>query len=219
MTARPTANPSLESIIDSLESDIIFGRLRPHQELIEDALMERFNAKRHVVRAAIQALVARHIVVKPRARSARVRDFSLKEVEELYAMRALLQREAVNIMPFPVDPAALDALKEVHVQHVAAASVGADAWLIHKLNDRFHQQLFDLCGNATLAQAIAFYTETTNPIRSYGITDKTWLARAIKEHAAMLAAVEHEDRATLAKLVVEHMQPTRRRWESKRGAA
>lgn len=219
MTPANTSSSDLESVVDALEADIIFGRLRPHQELIEDPLMERFNAKRHVVRAAIQTLVARHIVIKPKARSARVKDFTLQEVEELYAMRALLQREAVRIMPFPASPDAVEALKQVHVQYVAAAAIGADAWVIHKLNDRFHQQLFELCGNTTLANAIAFYTEASNPIRSYGITDKIWLAHAITEHAAMLSAIENQDRPALAKLVVQHMQPTRQRWESMHGNA
>ncbi|MGB6103327.1 MAG: GntR family transcriptional regulator [Pusillimonas sp.] len=207
------------TIIQELEADIIFGRLRPHQELVEDALMSRFNAKRHVVRAAIQELVARSIVVKPRSRSARVKDFTSQEVEELYHMRALLQREAVSIMPLPASTKALNALKEVHVKYAAAASVGADQSLIHQFNDEFHRQLFSLCGNATLCKAIEFYTEASNPIRSYGITDRKWLEQAIAEHAAMIAAIEHQDRDVLARLVVDHMQPTRRRWEAMRAGS
>ncbi|MFC3337452.1 GntR family transcriptional regulator [Paracandidimonas soli] len=210
---------TLASIVGSLEADIIFGRLRPHQELVEDTLMARFDAKRHVVRSAIQALVDRHIVIKPRARSARVKDFTPREVDELYAMRALLQREAVNLMPFPVDGAALQALRALHEEYAEAALGGADPLQIHQLNDRFHQQLFALCGNETLCKAISFYTEATNPIRSYGITDKAWLTQAIGEHAAMLDAMETQNRATLADLVVQHMQPTRLRWESLHGAA
>lgn len=217
MSTETLAPSSAELIAQELEADIIFGHLRPHQELIEDTLMARFDAKRHAVRAAIQELVTRQIVVKPRSRSARVKDFSTQEVEELYHLRALLQKEAVSIMPFPVSAADLDALKTLHIQYAAAASVGADPRLIHQFNDEFHRQIFALCGNETLCKAIAFYTEASNPIRSYGMTDRQWLEQAITEHAAMVNAIEQEDRATLAHLVVEHMQPTRRRWESMRG--
>ena len=205
---------SLSTIIDSLEADIIFGRLRPHQELIEDALMERFAAKRHVVRSAIQSLIDRHIVIKPRSRSARVKDFTAREVDELYAMRALLQREAIKLMPLPVDEDSLNALRQLHQDYATAIQNGDDPWRIHQLNDAFHQQLFALCGNETLCKAIAFYTEATNPIRSYGITDQAWLAQAIDEHAAMLDAIARQKRKPLADLVVQHMQPTRQRWES-----
>jgi DNA-binding GntR family transcriptional regulator len=219
MTADGMTPAPIFRLVEQLEADIIFGRLRPHQELLEDALMQRFGAKRHVVRAAIQELVARRIVVKPRSKSARVKDFSAREVHEIYHMRALLQREAAMIMPLPVDPALLAPLKETHVKYVAAASVGADPLLIHQLNDQFHSQLFALCGNTTLCAAITFYTEASNPIRSYGITDKVWLNRAIAEHAAMINAIEQCDRTTLARLVVDHMHPTRLRWESMRGTA
>lgn len=219
MNTDTMAAPTADMIVEQLEADIIFGRLRPHQELIEDALMARFGAKRHAVRAAIQALVARQIVVKPRSRSARVKDFTPSEVAEIYDMRALLQREAARIMPLPVPPEALQALKEVHVRYVAAASVGADQALIHKLNDEFHRRLFALCRHQTLCKAIAFYTEVSNPIRSYGITDPDWLPRAIIEHTAMIEAIERQDRATLQALVVDHMQPSRQRWETMRAVA
>ncbi len=219
MNPDSTMAPTTERIVEQLESDIIFGRLRPHQELVEDALMARFGAKRHIVRAAIQELASRRIVVKPRSKSARVKDFTPSEVEEIYYMRALLQREAARIMPLPAAPEALNALKEVHVRYVAAASVGADQDLIHKLNDEFHLRLFALCDNEMLCKAIAFYTEASNPIRSYGITDRNWLQRAIAEHTAMIKAIEDQDRAALETLVVEHMQPSRRRWETMRAGA
>lgn len=219
MSPESFASRSSSLIVQELEADIIFGRLRPHQELLEDSLMQRFNAKRHVVRAAIQELVTRRIVVKPRSKSARVKDFSASEVNELYHMRALLQREAAMIMPLPASPQRLATLKETHVKYVAAASVGADPLLIHQLNDQFHNQLFQLCDNATLCASIAFYTEASNPIRSYGITDSSWLPRAISEHAAMIAAIEAGNRDSLARLVVDHMQPTRERWQMMRAGA
>lgn len=200
-------------IVEALESDIIFGRLRPHQELVEDVLIARFGAKRHVVRSALQELIQRQIVIKPYSRSARVKDFTIREVEEIYFMRALLQREAVRIMPLPADPAALDALKAIHARYVAAVET-APPERIHQLNDEFHAAIFDLSKQTELCRAIAFYKEASNPIRSYGIVDKHWLQRAVAEHGAMIEALDAMDRTKLEALVVEHMQPTRRRWEA-----
>lgn len=214
MTQQIAQDTSVSQIARRLEADIIFGRLRPNQELTEDALMERFSAKRHVVRSVIQELVARRIVVKPRSKSARVKDFSREEVSEIYHMRELLQRDAAMIMPLPVHADALAALKEAHIRHAAAVSVNADGSLIQRLNDEFHNALFALCRNRELYKAITFYTEASNPIRSYGIVAPHWLEQAVQEHAAMIRAIEDQDRATLAWLVVEHMQPTRRRWET-----
>lgn len=216
MSSQPAGPTPAQELAELLEADIIFGRLRPHQELIEDALMARFDVKRHIVRSAIQELVFRQLVVKPRWKSARVKDFTRVEVDEIYQMRALLQRQAAHIMPMPVAQDELDELKSTYVSYVAAASVGADKVLIHRINIAFHERLFALCHNRTLCAAIAFYNEVSNPIRSYGIADKAWLARAIDEHAAMIRAIEMQDRETLERLVVDHMQPSRHLWESMR---
>lgn len=204
---------TLTSITETLEAKIIFGDLRPHQELVEDVLMQHFDAKRHVIRSAIQILIDKCIVIKPRGKSARVKDFSSTEVKELYQMRELLQREAISQLIFPLNKTALDALKNTHQHYVTTATAGQNFYLIHQLNDQFHRELFALCTNHTLCAAIRFYNEATNPIRSYGITDPKWLTQAIKEHSAMIQALEQEDRETLAKLVVTHIQPTRQRWE------
>lgn len=215
-----TSNPPpvrVDEIVEQLESDIIFGRLRPNQELIEDALIERFAAKRHVVRSSLRELVTRRLAVKPPSKSARVKDLTPLEVDEIYHMRALLQRDAAHIMPLPVPVEELDAVKEVYVRHAAAAAIGADRNLIHKLNDEFHDALLGLCRNTELCKAIRVYTEASNPIRSYGIADKDWLEQAVLEHAAMIRAIEEQDRATLERLVVEHMKPTRRLWEVAHG--
>lgn len=210
---RETAALSVEEMVEVLDTEIIFGRLRPNQELTEDALMERFSCKRHLVRSAIQELMARRIVTKLPSRSARVKDFTLDEVREIYHMRELLQRDAARIMPLPVAGTALDALKAVHEKHRVAVAGGAEGSLIHRLNDAFHESLFALCGNHELCKAIGFYTEMSNSIRSYGIVDQAWLLQAVTEHAAMIEAVEHQDRDRLEELVVAHMQPTRHRWE------
>lgn len=214
MTPHNRLSDAVLEVVDVLESEIIFGVLRPNSDLVEDALMQRLDAKRHVVRAAIDELVARRIAIKPRGRSARVIDFTPHQVHEIYHMRELLQSEAARIMPLPVDAAALNELKEVHVRYAAAASVGADKKLIHRLNDQFHQTLFALCGNSELCKAITYYTEASNPIRSYGIAVSTWLPQALQEHAAMIRAIEEQDRPALQRLVVDHMKPTRQRWEA-----
>lgn len=199
---------------EQIEADIIFGVLRPNQEITEDALIQRFKVKRYAARTIIQELINRRLVVKPRSKSARVKDFSLKEVHEIYFMRELLQGQAARIIPFPVDQDELNKLKEIHIKYVAAATIGADKKLIHDLNDLFHTQLFSLCMNDELNKAITYYTEISNPIRSYGITDKDWLTKAIRHHTEMILAIENHDNDLLEKLVIEHMQPTRKRWEN-----
>ena len=88
----------------ALEFDILFGKLRPRERLVEDALMQRFAAKRHVIRQALGELERMGIVTRARNRGAAVRDFTAEEVNEIAELRETLQRRAAQRMPLPGDP-------------------------------------------------------------------------------------------------------------------
>jgi len=216
LATKPKSAQRAAEIADAVEDDIIFGRLHPHVELSEDNLMARFEAKRHVVRQAIGALIERQIVAKPPNRSARVRDFTPEEVAEIYEMRELLQREAVLRLSFP-DTAGIEAIDAVRRAHEEACA-GSDLRRIHRLNDDFHTALFALCANATLASEVARYNQMTNAIRSLGIADKSLRKRALDEHRQMVDALRAGDRDELARLCVAHMQPTKDKWLALRAA-
>jgi DNA-binding GntR family transcriptional regulator len=212
----PKSARAAGEIADAIEDEIIFGTLRPHQEIAEDPLMSRFGAKRHVVRKAIADLVARQIVVKPPNRSARVRDFEVQQVQEIYAMRALLQKEAAMLLDFP-DPSRIAEIEELCRAHERASQNG-DLREIHRRNDHFHAALFDLCPNKTLVSEVARYNQMTNAIRSLGIADPELRARAIREHGAMVDALRDQNRDALATLVVQHIHPTCEKWLKMRKA-
>lgn len=197
-------------IADAVEDEIIFGILRPHVELSEDGLMARFDAKRHVVRQAIAALVDRQIVTKPPNRSARVKDFTPEEVAAIYEVRELLQREAVMRLTFPGGDAlnTIEAVREAHEE----ACEGSDLRLIHRLNDDFHAALFALCPNPTLVAEVARYNQMTNAIRSLGIADLSLRKRALEEHRQMVDALRAQDRDGLVRLCIAHMRPTKEKW-------
>lgn len=192
-----------------LERDIIFGRLRPRERLVEDDLVARFGAKRHVVRAALQELEQLGIVVRQPNRGAQVRDYSPQEVEELYDMRAALHRLAIERTPFPFDPAVLRQLKGIQGEHADAIAAN-DLIAIHDANERFHDTLFSACGNRYLAEAVRRHAWLSHAIRSYGMTDPVMLAQSREEHEQMIAAIEAADIPRLADLCVRHIQPAKR---------
>lgn len=208
---------TLEHIVSALEDDIVFGHLAPWQELVEDALIARFDAKRHVVRAAISELISRGLVFKPRNKSARVKELSFEEVGWIYEMRMLLSAKAIQTIPLPVDPKALSELKAIQRAYRAAIKA-ANAREIRGWNDKFHDKLFSLAPNPLLVDELRRYTRMTDPIRSTGIVDKQWLVQALKEHDTQIECLESGDLARLEKVCLEHMIPVRDRWLAARAA-
>jgi DNA-binding GntR family transcriptional regulator len=125
-------------VVDAVEFDILLGRLKPRERLLEDALMARFNAKRHTVRKALEELERIGVVVRAPMRGAAVRDFTAEEVEEVYELRELLQARAVERMVLPCSCAHIEELKQIQREHDAAVAAG-DLRMVDKINDKFHR--------------------------------------------------------------------------------
>jgi DNA-binding GntR family transcriptional regulator len=191
-----------------LEEDIIFGRLKPKERLVEDALMGRHGAKRHVVREALSQLERLGIVERQPNKGSAVRDFEPSEVEDLYEMRALLHRQAAERIPLPAPKELIDRLQAIHESHVKAVRKG-DLQAVYHLNNDFHDVLFGACGNRYLVRSISEYAWLAHAIRSYRIGDPKLLKQAPKEHALMIKALRVGDRKQLIKLCVDHIVPSK----------
>jgi DNA-binding GntR family transcriptional regulator len=205
--AKRSANGAPD-VISALEFDILFGRLKPRERLIEDALMERFRAKRHVVRKALDELVRLGVVVRAPGRGVAVRDFSAQEVEEVYELRELLQGRAVERMPLPVPNGHIEKLEEIQKQHDLAVAA-ADFRRIDQVNDEFHRVFFSVCGSKLLCDAIAHYMQLTRAMRVYPIADPNALRKLRDEHWAMISALKQADRPQLLRLCAQHLQPSK----------
>ena len=212
MAPRTAASTSevlgLADIVQRLEEEIALGLLRPRERLVEDELLTRFDVKRHVVRQVLAELELMGIVTRRPNRGATVRDFTTHEIEQIYFVRELLERAAIEVMPLPVGGAVVKALEDIHARHCAAVKAGR-LRDVFRLNLEFHQTLFEACGNAPLTEAIAQFAFKAHAIRSYTIGDPTLLARVCKEHAQMVKLIRGTDRRALIKLVSEHKQPAK----------
>ena len=90
-------------VADGLHTDIIFGRLLPREHLVEDQLMERFATSRYAVRAALDEMQRRGLIVREVNRGACVRDYTRVEVEELFELLETLQAQAIRRMALPLE--------------------------------------------------------------------------------------------------------------------
>ncbi len=196
-------------IVQSLEEEIALGLLRPRERLVEDDLMVRFEAKRHVIRQVLADLELMGIVNRPPNRGATVRDISAQEVEDIYFVRDLLERAAIEVMPLPASAEVLATLAQLHEQHGKAARTGR-LREVFRLNLEFYNVLFAACGNAQLAEAIRQFAFKAHAIRSYTIGDPKLLARVREEHAYIIRLMRGGDRKALIKVVAEHKQPAKR---------
>lgn len=213
MSVTPAPAPTIAEL---LEEDILFGRLRPRERLIEDELMQRTGATRHAVRHALVELEAMGVVVRIPNKGAQVRDFSREEVDEICQMRDWLHQSAVLAIPTPVDQAWVDGLEQLQQAHSEAVARN-DAMAIHRANNAFHRALYAGCGNRYLAATIHEYAQLSLPYRCHLMIRHDKALQAEQEHRAMIDCLRRSDTAALARLCAAHTRPAREVYASIQG--
>lgn len=198
-------------IVRALEEDIIFGRLAPGSRLTEDSLLSRFPVTRHFVRQALVQLEQMGIVVRERNKGATVRSLTPDEVQQIYAVRELVQRQAALMIPLPAPQRLIDELLVIHEEHGRHIESGYLRG-VHETNDRFHLTLFGACGNKYLVQTIELYMRYSLPVRANSMSDRASLDISHSQHKLMIEMLSGHDNWLLAQLCVDHLQPSKRRY-------
>ncbi|MDT9594254.1 GntR family transcriptional regulator [Nocardioides zeae] len=196
------------SIVRELEEEIALGVRHPRERLIEDELMERFGAKRHAIRSALQTLESRGSVERRANVGALVRAYSAKEVRDLYTVRELLETTCAASIDLPVAPDGLDPLVEVQRAHDRAVEA-RDRRGALRANLRFHEVLFGLSGNQTLVDAVRQHARMASTIRSLTVADDAHLLQAQAEHWRMIEALRDGDSDALVTVCRAHLAPSR----------
>ncbi|CAM2153649.1 GntR family transcriptional regulator [Pararobbsia alpina] len=193
-------------LVEAIKSDIIIGRLRPHQRLVEEEISAQFNVSRHVSRAALVHLDRMGLVTRRPNRGVIVRDFSIEQVEQIYEVRMILQREAAARVPMPARPDAIREIEAIHIEYCRELDAG-NLLQVNVLNDAFHRRIWATCPNQYLAETIEKLWVETTGIRWYGVGDPQLLSHSREHHATMIEQLKNGDREGFVALAVDHIMP------------
>ena len=96
--------PSLVEVTTRrLRAEILSGDLAPGQRIVEEQIRQRFAISRAPLREALRTLANQGLVEHLPRRGTRVTELSAREIDELFALRALLERHAIETT-FPLRP-------------------------------------------------------------------------------------------------------------------
>lgn len=139
----------VELAVQRLRSEILSGELVPGERLIEEQLTRRFGTSRAPLREALRLLGQQGLVEHLPRRGVRVTDLSPQDVDELFGLREVLERFAVQIAPQVPDPLALAELTNRLDAMRQAAATGA-ALEQAEAHRQFHVALVAMAGHRHL---------------------------------------------------------------------
>jgi DNA-binding GntR family transcriptional regulator len=139
-----------DQVVSRLREAIMEGTLPPGEPLRESALAAALGVSRGPVREAISRLEREGLVVVRPNRSALVARLSREDLEEVYSLRAALERLAAQRVYQAAEPEHVARLQEVVSAMSRAAGSSITAPEAATLDLGFHDTLFEASGHSRL---------------------------------------------------------------------
>lgn len=195
MTSAPVAarTPTAQDrAAAALRTAILEGRLRPGQRVNQEAWAARVGVSLIPVREALRALAGEGLVTYRQRRGYVVTELDLAELEEVYALRRLLESEALRRGVPLATAETLVALGEAADACRDAAETGNVAGQL-QANRRFHGLLHGLADSRPLTRLIDLLWDPTEAYRALYYVLPGEAEEADRAHRAIVAAVARGD--------------------------
>jgi DNA-binding GntR family transcriptional regulator len=191
---------------ESIKKHILTGNLGHDDRLTEEALSQQLGISKSPIREALNGLQNEGLIrIEPR-RGAYLRQFSVKEVEDLYCLREVLEVYAVSIAK--ITPMLISELKDSIKR--TAQFLKADDRTGHIEEDtHFHGAIARATENQELCRVLENIQNQIWLFRcqTYDLSSST----APKAHTAILKAFEEGDRKKAKAAMREHISHVRSR--------
>lgn len=122
-----------------------------------------------------------------------------------YRFRLAIEPAGIREADFRLRPGVIRRLRRVHEELLDARARGGTAGDLFEVDALFHESLAEASGNTFIHQAVQHQNRLRRlgEYRSYA--DEQRLATWCREHLAILAALERDDRESAARLMAQHL--------------
>lgn len=191
-----------------IREDICSGAYPPGYWLQENELAKRLSISRSPVREALRRLVADHLVVEIPNKGTFVRDFSLKDIQEVFDVRVMLESYALDHI--------YENMTERHREKLLTALANLkDAYSDSDLEQYIeydtvlHNMIIHQAGNTlveSIYEQVAFLIQR---FRSFSLKGKERFDASIIEHEQIINAIFDNDPEEAKRVNCRHLELAR----------
>ncbi|TFF27807.1 GntR family transcriptional regulator [Jiella endophytica] len=188
----PASRGKSGEIRDILEQEIVTGERPAGERLDEQAVASRFGVSRTPVREAINQLASAGLVEQIPNRGAFVRETGLADLVEMFEVMAELEAMAGRLAARRIDAKGRARLQAALEACESAAERNApDAYYYD--NERFHEAIYDACGNGFLASEARRLHQRLKAFRRLQLRVPQRIRQSLAEHRRIVAAIAAGD--------------------------
>ncbi|MGW2651087.1 GntR family transcriptional regulator [Streptomyces sp. NPDC001393] len=203
---------------ESIRRAIREGRLAAGELYSVAGLAEEFGVSRTPVREALLVLERQGMVRFERNRGVRVLETTARDVEEIFALRLLLEVPAAARACRLIG---VNGLSQIHreLENMRRAAETGDEALFMTYDQRFHEQILSAAGNSRLTAIIGNLRDHVTSRGPSTVGRSRSLDAVLAEHEAIMDALEASDEARTAAAMREHLVTTGRLLVQQQGGA
>lgn len=205
-------------IATALKQQIFEGTFAPGERLNEAALAQQWGTSRGPIREALRALAGWGLVTPVPNRGVFVRQFSVREMLEVYELRALVFGFAAAHAAANATAADAADLRQ-RLRAMDAATAAGDAARYYELNLEFHARITALSGNHRAAQAYDDYVKELHQFRRRYFNGAGNMRRSNEQHRQLVEAIVRGDGPAARAAAEQHVLEGRQRLLSTLGHA
>jgi DNA-binding GntR family transcriptional regulator len=208
--------PLRDSVYRALEELIIYGSLGPGEHLVETSLARQLHVSRAPVREALQQLHRDGWVdLRPR-QGAFVHQPTLREVDETFHVRTMLEVESARLAAVNRTEDGLRELKEALAAGEAAYDEGNERTLVAR-NSAFHETIARVSGNHVLSEMISRLDKRIRWYFAPVVRQRS--LESWKEHREIVDAINARDPELAGELMHRHADQTKAAYHERRERA
>jgi DNA-binding GntR family transcriptional regulator len=175
-------------IAEYIAKGILEGRYRTGERLKEEELAQLFNTSRSPVREALYMLQLEGLVERLPRRGTVVKEYTRKELRELYEVRLGLESMAMDRLVSRWTPQVQQRFEAVIAQ-MEETLARADAEAYAQLNDAFHQLIFEHADNSVLWRMYRQLKNLLIAMLQLSTQDVALMRASLKEHRGIVEAL------------------------------
>lgn len=191
-------------VFHKLREDILNGKYKQNEELRESAIGDELGVSRTPVREAFRQLELEGLIKMIPNKGAYVTGITLKDVQDIYMMRSLLEGLCARWATEHITEEQLSEmeeniyLSEFHEQRGHMEQIAA-------LDNRFHELMYEACSSKMLEHTLKDFHQYVYRVRKRTLASGNRGHESNHEHKEIMEAMKEGNAAKAEKLANEHM--------------
>jgi DNA-binding GntR family transcriptional regulator len=186
----PSTTP--QHALDGLRRAIVAGELRPGERVAQEELAHQLGVSVAPVREALRVLEQEGQVTYYPRRGYFVTALSIKDLEEIYGLRALIEGRAARHALAALDPDALERITRAAADCAGAVAAG-DVLAELEANRRFHFAVLDCPDQPHAMRLIRLLWDSTEAYRALYYNSPAERRESLLAHERIVEAIRGGD--------------------------